>query len=90
MAWNKAKKEKELHYVSEYDGFKKYFRLTKKRSPDAMLFCTDDPDEWFITVVVHKKKSGLVKDSYYVIRKDLDEYVKFAKEVIGFDVQEDL
>ena len=89
MAWNRTKKEKETHYVSEYDEFKKYFTLTKKRSPDAMLFCTDDEEEWFITVVHYRKKSGVVKDSYYVIRKDLEEYVRFAKDVIGFNVQED-
>lgn len=81
MAYNRKKKEDK--YISEFsdEKFKKYFKLTKPRSPLCIEFMTDDlPDEWFIDVVTYRRKSGIVTDHFIIIQKEIDQWLEWLKK----------
>ena len=58
---------------ADYSKHKVLCRFTKKKSPYKVMFVTDDPDEWFIDVVYHKK-NGQVHDSSRIIEKDMETW----------------
>ena len=70
------KKKTKTRYVSEFDNFKKVAELKKKRSPNTILFCTED--DWLIEVVEYKTKSGVISDNYMITEAELDNYIQFC------------
>ena len=66
--------------IEDFKDYKKYLKLTKKRSPLTVEFMSDDfPDEWLVTVVRYKSKTGIVVDNYMIIRKDFDRHLELFK-----------
>jgi len=64
-------KNKEVK-LSSFSSHKKLLTLTKPRSPNSVLVCTEDlPDEWFIDVVEYRTKSEVVTNVSTIIKKDL-------------------
>lgn len=61
------------------DNFKKHkvlYKLSKSRSPNSVMICTDDiPDEWLIDVVEYRTKSGVVTGLSTIIAKDLQRKI---------------
>lgn len=69
MAPIKKKEEK----ISKYNSFKKIIELTKAHSPNSVLVCTDDEDEWFIDIVEYRSKSQVITNISTIINKDLQD-----------------
>jgi len=69
MASIKKKEEK----ISKYNSFKKIIELSKSHSPNSVLVCTDDEDEWFIDIVEYRTKSQVITNISTIIKKDLQD-----------------
>jgi hypothetical protein len=59
--------------IADFKNHKVLIEYTKKRSPQKVLICTDDPDQWFIDIVFYKK-NGDVMDCHRVVNKDLETW----------------
>jgi hypothetical protein len=70
-------KPKEQAYISFFKDYEVLFNMKKKKSPITVLFCTNDPEKWFINKVTYLTKSGLIHDNCIVIKKDLESSVNF-------------
>jgi len=77
----RAKKEKETQDISEFAGYKELLRMKKPRSPHSILFCTEDPEEWFVNCVEYKSKSGKVVHDDFIIMKDMPGWVSWHKNL---------
>lgn len=58
--------------ITDYSSYKVLYELTKKRSPRAMLLVTDKDDDWLVTVIEYKKKTGEVIRSPMIIKPDIE------------------
>ena len=60
---------------------KSLYSLSKKKSSISVLFCTEDlPDEWLIDVVEYKQSTQLVTNTYMILAKQLDFYIKLYEK----------
>jgi len=76
-----TKKPKEIQNISEFSSYKELQRMKKKRSPHSILFCTNDPEGWFIDCVEYKTKSGVVMHDDYIIETDYLSWVKWHENL---------
>ena len=67
---------KKVKYIDYFNSYTPLAKFEKKRSPIVVEFKTDDPERWFIEVIRYQRKSGKVSESYYIIKKDLDQWVE--------------
>lgn len=58
--------------ITDFSSYKVLYELTKKRSSHAIMLATDEPDEWLITVIEYKKKTGEVLHAPMIIKPDLE------------------
>jgi hypothetical protein len=66
------KKRERNENIADFKDYKKIYKLSKPRSAIIIEFMTDDlPDEWLITVLKYKNKTGAVTDNFGIIEKDL-------------------
>ncbi|HPV55882.1 MAG TPA: hypothetical protein PKW61_02040 [Tenuifilaceae bacterium] len=66
--------------LDKYKDYKKLYKLTKPRSPLVVEYMTDDlPDEWLISVVTYKRKSGEITDSHLILSKDMEDSLSRLK-----------
>lgn len=72
---------KHVSNISDYKDYKKLFKLSKPKSAIIIEFMTDDiPDEWLITVLKYKNKTGVVTDNFGIIPPDMDYWIKLYQE----------
>ena len=76
-----AKKKENTQNISDFSAYKKLVSMTKKRSPHSIVFCTDDPEGWFINCVEYRTKSGVVIHDDYIIETDLESWITWHKNL---------
>jgi len=74
-------KKKEVKNISGFSAYKEIMRMKKKKSPHSVIFCTNDPDGWFINCVEYRTKSGVVMHDDCIIKKDLQEWIGWHKNI---------
>ena len=61
--------------------------LEKKRSPikvDFMILKEDSDDDWFVTIVKYKKKSGIVSGTSLITMNDYEDFVERYCRLSGY------
>jgi len=76
-----AKKPKEIQNISEFSSYKELLRMKKKKSPHSLLFCTEDPEGWFINCVEYRTKSGVVMHDSLIIEKDMPSWITWHENM---------
>ena len=86
----KTEKEKNLpkEHISTYKDYKVISTLRKPKSPLTILYCTNDPDEWFIRKITFMTRSGMISDAVTLIQKDLSGSINFYGND-GFEISKD-
>ena len=77
----REKKVKVEHNIEEFAEFKELLRMKKPRSPHRVLFCTDDPEGWFIQCVEYKNKSGKVVHDDCINKNSMPGWVSWHKNL---------
>jgi len=81
------KKENELNRnISEYSDWNLLLTLSKpEKSISVISFFADPEDSWLIDVVTYKIKSGAIKDTCMIIKKDVPTWISHMK-TIGYSI----
>jgi hypothetical protein len=80
------KKDKVIQNISEFSAYKELLRMKKERSPHSILFCTEDPEGWFINCVEYRTKSGVVMHDSFIIEKDMPGWISWHKNLGWIEV----
>lgn len=75
MSKFKAKKVKDkiTDNIKEYGDCKILYKLTKKHSPQSVVFMEDRQDPWLIDVKYYQTKTGEIKDSFTILQSEVEE-----------------
>ena len=76
-----SKKTKDLQNISAFSSYKELMRMKKKKSPHSIVFCTNDPEGWFIHCIEYRTKSGAIMHDDYIIEKDMPDWTIWHKNM---------
>lgn len=61
--------------IQDFKNYKKIHKLSKPRSPIIIEFMTDDIDQWIITILRYKRRSGEIVENFMILEKELDKWI---------------
>lgn len=64
--------------LSDFSNYKTIAKFENPKSTIGKILLTNDPDEWFISVVSYKKKSGeIIEDSGWINPNNLESRIRW-------------
>lgn len=73
----KTVEKKEKEHISKYENNKILHTLTKKHSPQTVVFIEDEEDPWFVYCVYYQTKTGVINDDMMLIAKEVPDWVGY-------------
>lgn len=78
--------EEKKEFRSDYDHYESLYKFTKPRSPRAIEIIRDPAEEdWFYYVISYQKKSGEIKRTEMITRRDIETWVDRIQRLKGFE-----
>ena len=77
----KTVEEAPVENIKDYSKNKVLYTLSKKRSPQTVVFVEDLEDPCFIHVLYYKTRSGVIADTSMIIAKDISDRLRHMKGV---------